>query len=172
MRNFAMQNSKNNDMKSIRIELDKAIAALPEGLLEEVKAQVPAAQKALEQQTCPGHDFLGWMHLPSSITPEFLGEIKACAQTLREHCDTIVVAGIGGSYLGARAVIEALGNSFEWLTNDGSNPVILFAGNNIGEDYLYAFGPSEEPPLWRHQYLEERHDDGDRIGFPSAQEAM
>lgn len=132
-----MQNSKNNDMTSIRIELDKAIAALPEGLLEEVKAQVPAAQKALEQQTCPGHDFLGWMHLPSSITPEFLGEIKACAQTLREHCDTIVVAGIGGSYLGARAVIEALGNSFEWLTNDGSNPVILFAGNNIGEDYLY-----------------------------------
>ena len=46
------------------------------------------------------------------------------------------MAGIGGSYLGARAVIEALGNSFEWLTNDGKNPVILFAGNNIGEDYL------------------------------------
>ncbi len=55
---------------------------------------------------------------------------------LRENCDTIVVAGIGGSYLGARAVIEALGNSFEWLVNDGKNPVILFAGNNIGEDYL------------------------------------
>jgi glucose-6-phosphate isomerase len=66
-----------------------------------------------------------------------LNDILATAQVLRENCDTIVVAGIGGSYLGARAVIEALGNSFEWLANDGKNPVILFAGNNIGEDYLY-----------------------------------
>ena len=55
---------------------------------------------------------------------------------MRRECDTIVVAGIGGSYLGARAVIEALGNSFAWLTNKGENPNILFAGNNIGEDYL------------------------------------
>ena len=124
-------------MKSIRLEINNATSFLAAGALDEVSANVPAAQKALEQQTCPGNDFLGWMHLPSSITPEFLGEIKACAQTLRENCDTIVVAGIGGSYLGARAVIEALGNQFEWLTNDGSNPVILFAGNNIGEDYLY-----------------------------------
>ena len=124
-------------MKSIRLEINNATSFLAAGALDEVSANVPAAQKALEQQTCPGNDFLGWMHLPSSITPEFLGEIKACAQSLRENCDTIVVAGIGGSYLGARAVIEALGNQFEWLTNDGSNPVILFAGNNIGEDYLY-----------------------------------
>ena len=124
-------------MKSIRLEINNATSFLAAGALDEVSANVPAAQKALEQQTCLGNDFLGWMHLPSSITPEFLGEIKACAQTLRENCDTIVVAGIGGSYLGARAVIEALGNQFEWLTNDGSNPVILFAGNNIGEDYLY-----------------------------------
>lgn len=124
-------------MKSIRLEINNATSFLAAGALDEVSANVPAAQKALEQQTCLGNDFLGWMHLPSSITPEFLREIKACAQTLRENCDTIVVAGIGGSYLGARAVIEALGNQFEWLTNDGSNPVILFAGNNIGEDYLY-----------------------------------
>lgn len=124
-------------MKSIRLEINNATSFLAAGALDEVSANVPAAQKALEQQTCLGNDFLGWMHLPSSITPEFLGEIKAYAQTLRENCDTIVVAGIGGSYLGARAVIEALGNQFEWLTNDGSNPVILFAGNNIGEDYLY-----------------------------------
>ena len=100
-------------MKSIRLEINNATSFLAAGALDEVSANVPAAQKALEQQTCPGNDFLGWMHLPSSITPEFLGEIKACAQTLRENCDTIVVAGIGGSYLGARAVIEALGNQFE-----------------------------------------------------------
>ena len=59
------------------------------------------------------------------------------ADTLRSKCEVVVVAGIGGSYLGARAVIEALGNSFAWLVNDDrKNPNILFAGNNIGEDYL------------------------------------
>ena len=65
-----------------------------------------------------------------------LAEIQAVANTLREKCEVVVVAGIGGSYLGARAVIEALGNSFAWLVNDKKNPTILFAGNNIGEDYL------------------------------------
>ena len=98
--------------------------------------QVAAAQTALEAGTCPGNDFLGWLHLPSSITPEFLADIKATAAVLRQECDAVVVAGIGGSYLGAKAVIEALSNSFQWLVNDGKNPVILFAGNNIGEDYL------------------------------------
>ena len=95
-----------------------------------------AAQLALENGTCPGNDFLGWLHLPTSITPEFLDEIQAVANTLRQKCEAVVVAGIGGSYLGARAVIEAMGNSFAWLVNDGKNPTILFAGNNIGEDYL------------------------------------
>ncbi|MBO7137348.1 MAG: glucose-6-phosphate isomerase, partial [Bacteroidaceae bacterium] len=94
-------------------------------------------QKALEAGTCAGNDFLGWLHLPSSITAEFMTKLQATVQTLRENCDTVVVAGIGGSYLGARAVIEALSNSFHWLTNKGENPNILFAGNNIGEDYLY-----------------------------------
>ena len=64
-------------------------------------------------------------------------EVQAVADTLRSQCDYVVVAGIGGSYLGARAIIEALGNSFSWLVRDDRNPVILFAGNNIGEDYLY-----------------------------------
>ena len=95
-----------------------------------------AAQESLENGTCPGNDFLGWLHLPTSITPEFIAEIQAVADTLRAKCEVVVVAGIGGSYLGARAVIEALGNSFAWLIRDGKNPTILFAGNNIGEDYL------------------------------------
>lgn len=66
----------------------------------------------------------------------FFKQCKKMRQNTRENCDTVVVAGIGGSYLGARAVIEALQNSFQWLTNNGENPNILFAGNNIGEDYL------------------------------------
>ena len=123
-------------MKNIRLDITKAACFLPEGAVKAFEPQVKAAQEALEKGTCPGNDFLGWLHLPSSITPEFLQEIQDCANVLRENCEAVVVAGIGGSYLGARAVIEALGNSFAWLVNDKKNPTILFAGNNIGEDYL------------------------------------
>ncbi len=121
---------------NIRLEIGKAEQFLAAGAVDALKPQVATAQQELENGTCPGNDYLGWLHLPSSITAEHIADLKEAAQTLRENCDTIVVAGIGGSYLGARAVIEALGNTFEWLVNDGKNPVILFAGNNIGEDYL------------------------------------
>ena len=121
----------------IKLDISKATPFLSAEAVASLEPQVKAAQQALEAGTCAGNDFLGWLHLPSSIAAEHLADIKQTAQVLRENCDTIVVAGIGGSYLGARAIIEALGNSFEWLANDGKNPVILFAGNNIGEDYLY-----------------------------------
>lgn len=124
-------------MKSISLNITKAASFLAEGAVKAYEPKVKAAQEALENGTCEGNDFLGWLHLPSSITPEFLNEIQAVANTLREKCEVVVVAGIGGSYLGARAVIEGLGNSFAWLVNDKKNPTILFAGNNIGEDYLF-----------------------------------
>lgn len=124
-------------MNSIRLEIGQASRFLAAGAVEALEAQAKVANEALENGTCKGNDFLGWLHLPSSITAEHIADLKQTAEVLRENCDTIVVAGIGGSYLGARAVIEALGNSFEWLTNDGKNPIILFAGNNIGEDYLF-----------------------------------
>ena len=124
-------------MKSISLNITKAASFLAEGAVKAYEPKVKAAQEALENGTCEGNDFLGWLHLPSSITTEFLDEIQAVANTLREKCEVVVVAGIGGSYLGARAVIEGLGNSFAWLVNDKKNPTILFAGNNIGEDYLF-----------------------------------
>lgn len=124
-------------MRNISLDITKAEQFLKPGTVEAYEGQVKAAQEALENGTCEGNDFLGWLHLPSSITPEFLNEIQAVANTLREKCEVVVVAGIGGSYLGARAVIEGLGNSFAWLVNDKKNPTILFAGNNIGEDYLF-----------------------------------
>ena len=123
-------------MKSIQLDITKAAQFLSADAIAAYEPQVKAAQDALENGTCPGNDFLGWLHLPSSITPEFIAELNATAQVLRENCEVVVVAGIGGSYLGARTVIEALSNSFQWLLNDKKNPVILFAGNNIGEDYL------------------------------------
>ncbi len=124
-------------MKSIRLDITKAACFLPEGAVKAFEPKVKEAQQALEDGTCPGNDFLGWLHLPSSITPAFLDEVQAVADTLRAKCEVVVVAGIGGSYLGARAVIEALSNTFGWLVQDKKNPVILFAGNNIGEDYLF-----------------------------------
>ena len=124
-------------MKRIQLDITKAAQFLSEGAVKAYEPKVKAAQEALENGTCPGNDFLGWLHLPSSITPQFLDEVQAVANTLREKCEVIVVAGIGGSYLGARAIIEALGNSFAWLVGDKTNPTIVFAGNNIGEDYLF-----------------------------------
>ena len=132
-------------MKSISLNITKAASFLAEGAVKAYEPKVKAAQEALENGTCEGNDFLGWLHLPSSITPEFIDEIQAVANTLREKCEVVVVAGIGGSYLGARAVIEGLGNSFAWLVADKKNPTILFAGNNI-------FPPLEEAvrgPAWQ-----------------------
>ena len=123
-------------MKNITLDITKAAPFLKAGAVEALEPQVKAAQEALENGTCPGNDFLGWLHLPSSISADFIKQLQDCANVLRENCEAIVVAGIGGSYLGARAVIEALSNSFAWLVGDKSNPTILFAGNNIGEDYL------------------------------------
>lgn len=124
-------------MNHIQLDITKATSFLNEGAVKAYESKVKAAQKSLENATCPGNDFLGWLHLPSSITSAFLDEVQTVADTLREKCEVIVVAGIGGSYLGARAVIEALGNSFAWLVNDKHNPAVVFAGNNIGEDYLF-----------------------------------
>jgi len=123
-------------MKSICLDISKAESFLKADSVSKLQPKVNDAQQALEAGTCPGNDFLGWLHLPSSITPQFIDEVQATANTLRQECDVVVVAGIGGSYLGARAVIEALSNSFAWLIQDKQNPIILFAGNNIGEDYL------------------------------------
>lgn len=123
-------------MRNITLDITKAQQFLPAGAVEAYEKPVAEAQKALEEGTCPGNDFLGWMHLPSSITPEFLAEVKATAETLRKNSEVVVVAGIGGSYLGPRAVIEGISNSFTWLIQDKKNPVVIFAGNNIGEDYL------------------------------------
>ncbi|MCQ2128317.1 MAG: glucose-6-phosphate isomerase [Bacteroidaceae bacterium] len=121
-------------MKNFSLDATKAVQFLGANAVNDLMPQVNAAQKALEDGTCPGNDFLGWLHLPSSINADFIDEIQETADTLRANCEVIVVAGIGGSYLGAKAIIEALSNSFAWLKNE--SPAIVFAGNNIGEDYL------------------------------------
>ncbi len=119
----------------MQLDITKASQFLAAGAVESLIPQVKAAQEALENQTCAGNDFLAWMHLPTSITPEFIAEINATAKVLQDNCDAVVVAGIGGSYLGARMVIDALSDSFG-MYKPSKAPRILFAGNNISEDYL------------------------------------
>lgn len=101
-------------------------------------SQAMACNKALHDGSREGNDFLGWVKLPSSVSKETLQEIEDTAKVLRRHCEAVVVVGIGGSYLGARAVIDALSHSFDWLQEKKirKDPVILYAGNNISEDYL------------------------------------
>lgn len=119
----------------MKLDFSQAVSFVGADKVKGFEPTIQNAQQALENSTCAGNDFLGWLHLPSQITPEFLADINATAEVLRQECDAVVVAGIGGSYLGAKAVIEALSDSFGWLKPSNS-PRILFAGNNIGEDYL------------------------------------
>ena len=126
-------------MSNIKLDITKAACFLEAGAVEAFESKVKTAQQALEDGTCPGNDFLGWLHLPSSITPAFLDEIQAAANTLRAKCEVVVVAGIGGSYLGARAVIEALGNTFGWLIQDKKFGVINISKSGTTTETALTF---------------------------------
>ena len=95
-----------------------------------------AAKQTLESGNGAGNDFLGWLHLPSSIDEQQFQAIEQSAAQLRSECEYVISIGIGGSYLGGKAVIDALSNHFAAYRQDGG-PKVLFAGSNIGEDYLY-----------------------------------
>ena len=118
-------------MKDIQFSYAKAVSA---EAVNAYKEQVAACQEMLVKGTGKGNDFLGWMNLPEDIKPQ-LEDIQATAELLRKECEVIVCIGIGGSYLGAKAVIDALSSSFAYL--EGNKPTIVYAGQNIGEDYLY-----------------------------------
>ena len=101
-----------------------------------LRASALAAKLTLESGSGQGNDFLGWLHLPSSIDEQQLQAIEKSAAQLRSECEYVISIGIGGSYLGAKAVIEALSDHFAAYKSSKS-PKVLFAGSNIGEDYLY-----------------------------------
>ncbi len=106
-------------------------------ITEEMKAQAAAANKLLHTGEGAGNDFLGWVNLPSSIDANQIEAIEAQAAKLRAKADVVICIGIGGSYLGAKAVIEAMSNSFEFLKKQHDNPTVVFAGQNISEDYTH-----------------------------------
>ena len=102
---------------------------------EELKALALAANALLHSGKGAGNDFLGWVNLPSSIDKAQIDAINACAASLRAKADVVICIGIGGSYLGAKAVLDAMSNPFELLHAKHENPIVLFAGQNISEDY-------------------------------------
>ena len=106
--------------------------------LDAIVPEAEAALRTVNEGTGLGNDFLGWTDLPTRTTDAFLDEIKEAADALRNQCEAVVCIGIGGSYLGAKAVIEALSDTFSSLEPGRIGaPKVLFAGHNIGEDYLY-----------------------------------
>ena len=124
-------------MKNISLNIDKVLGTVSKQqiLAQETKANECIA--TLHNGNGKGSDFLGWLHLPTSITEEELADIENTANVLREKCEVVIAVGIGGSYLGTKAVIDALNNSFDFLLKDRKDPIMLYAGHNIGEDYLY-----------------------------------
>lgn len=114
-----------------------AAAGVPVSAIEALGRRAGECNRMLEEGTGAGADFLGWVSLPSSVTETELRRVKDAAEKLRAVADVVVVVGIGGSYLGARAVLEALGNPFACLRRERSGPDVVFAGQNISEDYLY-----------------------------------
>jgi len=101
------------------------------------KDEVQKHSIALHNKTGKGSDFLGWVNLPSSVSEQEIGQIEETAKRLQDNSEVVVVVGIGGSYLGARAVIEALSHNFEHLKKEKTKPIILYAGQNLSQDYLY-----------------------------------
>ncbi len=124
-------------MKHLNIDISKVTGFVSEDTIRGYEDKVMKSNETLHNGSGKGADFLGWLDLPSSITDKHLDEIKAVAEKIRSIADYVVVTGIGGSYLGAKAVIDALSNSFDFLQKERKDPVVIYAGHNIGEDYSY-----------------------------------
>ena len=123
-------------METIHVDVKNVLNTVSLDTINSLDAKAASAMEKLHNGTGAGNDFLGWLNLPSSTTPEVLDEIEQAAAVLRANCEYVVCIGIGGSYLGAKAVIEALSDSFA-AYKPAKGPKVLFAGQNIGEDYLY-----------------------------------
>lgn len=121
----------------MKLTLTNAVGFVSAEALKQLQQQTEQANALLENGQGAGNDYIGWVNLPSSITASELADIQATADHLRACCDVVIVAGIGGSYLGARAVNDALASAFDaFAAQNRKNPYVVYAGNNIGEDYL------------------------------------
>ena len=122
-------------MSNLKVDYSKTLGFISKADVLAYKDAVKQNIIALYNRSGKGNDFLGWVNLPSSISAAEIADIKATAQKMKQLCEVVVVIGIGGSYLGAKAVIDALSDSFAQL-KPHNNPLVVFAGQNISEDYM------------------------------------
>ncbi|HEY5138606.1 MAG TPA: glucose-6-phosphate isomerase, partial [Methylococcales bacterium] len=136
-------------MTNISLHLEKVYDFVSN---DEIVAYKKVAEKqnvALHEKTGKGNDFLGWVELPTSISEATLSEVEKVALKLQsKHLEVFVVIGIGGSYLGSKAVIDALSDSFSHIKGSFESPIILFAGQNISEDYLFELRDLLDTKEW------------------------
>ena len=125
-------------MKDITIDYSRVLSHISKEDVENLKKEAACAQATVEKGTGEGSDFLGWVKLPYDYDKEEFGRIKNAADKIKSDSDVLVVIGIGGSYLGARAAIEALNHSFYNILpkEKRKTPEIYFAGNNISSVYF------------------------------------
>ena len=129
---FTIFASNSNIMK---LELTHTNSFVNKEMIQSYESQVASTYNTIYNRTGAGNDFLGWVNLPSEIGESLIADIEKTAAELRKKSEIFVVIGIGGSYLGARAVIEALQNHFAPLTD--AKPLVVYAGHNMSEDYLH-----------------------------------
>lgn len=130
-------------MESIQLDITRVSGFVTTQEIARQESKGRIALSALQGGTAEGADFLGWLTWPTSFPGEELDRIEACAARLKKAVDTLVVIGIGGSYLGSKAVIEALTGSFD---HQGSVPPVIFAGHQLSEEYAYEL----------NQYLQDK----------------
>ena len=118
-------------METLKLDIAKAGVAIT----ADIEAKAQAANALLHSGKGAGNDFLGWVKLPSSISDADIAAIEKEAAKLRAKADVVICIGIGGSYLGAKAVLEAMSDPFKLLHKEQKHPTVLFAGQNISEDY-------------------------------------
>jgi len=132
-----VKRNKEIEMDPIKLDISRVYDFIPANTIKALEAETLKAQAALYEGSGAGNDFLGWLHLPAEITDEQLNQMETAAASLNIKTDILVVVGIGGSYLGARAVNDALAHNFAHLLKAQKQPHMLFAGQNIGEDYMH-----------------------------------
>ena len=125
--------------KDVIFDYSKAAAFIHEEEIAGIKAGVQAARETLVEKTGAGNDFLGWIDLPVDYDKEEFGRIKKAAEKIQKDSDVLLVIGIGGSYLGARAAIEFLSHSFynNLPKEKRKTPEIYFVGNSISSKYIH-----------------------------------
>ncbi|MCK4921936.1 MAG: glucose-6-phosphate isomerase [Bacteroidales bacterium] len=123
-------------MKNFKLDISKVYDFISKEEIFSIKNEAEKQVKSLHNKSGEGNDFLGWVDLPSQISENEIQEIENVAKGLAKKVDYVIVIGIGGSYLGAKFFLEAMSSSFEWLEQAGKYPRVLFAGQNIVEDYL------------------------------------